>query len=224
MSHHCTTLLVLLFAASPLIAQQGTSDRSSLRQSSGTRVSADGNSYSNSRPIAIASPSPKRRTIPSPDRTDQVTTGRTALPPPAARRVSRPQTPSTKRGSADRALLTVGGSLAVVLGAFFLVVWVSRKTRPRGLTPLPGEVVELLGRAPLVGRQQTQLLRVGRKLVLVSITPTGVEPITEITEPHEVDRLAALCQQGRPGSVSETFRGVLSQYGAEPTTSSFVGR
>lgn len=109
-----------------------------------------------------------------------------------------------------------------MLALFFLVAWISRRAAPRGMAPLPGEVMESLGRAPLVGRQQAQLLRIGKKLVLVSITAGGVEPITEITDPMEVDRLSALCQQTRPGSITDSFRNVLSQYASEPATRGFV--
>lgn len=115
------------------------------------------------------------------------------------------------------------GSLSVVLAAFFVLVWLSRKTAPKGLAPLPGEVFESLGRAPLTARQQMQLIRLGNKLVLLSVTSTGAESLTEITDIDEVNRLAGLCQQGRSGSISETFRQVLSQYAEEPAPGGFVG-
>ena len=93
----------------------------------------------------------------------------------------------------------------------------------QGFAPLPGEVFESLGRAPLTGRQQMQLIRLGNKLVLLSVTPTGAETLTEITDIDEVNRLAGLCQQGRSGSISDTFRQVLSQYADEPAPGGFVG-
>jgi hypothetical protein len=68
-----------------------------------------------------------------------------------------------------------------------------------------------------------QLIRLGNKLVLISVTPTGAETLTEITDIDEVNRLSGLCQQGRSGSISETFRQVLSQYADEPAPGGFVG-
>jgi flagellar biogenesis protein FliO len=115
-------------------------------------------------------------------------------------------------------LTTVVGSLAVVLGAFFAFLWITRRAGPQGTLPLPSEAVESLGRAPLAGRQQMQLLRVGRKLVLLSVTATDARTLTEITDPDEVDRLAGLCQQTRPGSVTSTFRHVLAQCAGEPAS------
>lgn len=117
---------------------------------------------------------------------------------------------------ASQAIGTVGGSLAVVLGIFFLFAWLMRKHLPAGTKPLPKEAVEMLGRAPLLGRQQLSLLKVGNKLVLLAVSPLGgAEAITEITDPAEVDRLIGLCQSARPGSVATSFRQALVDLSGE---------
>ncbi len=116
----------------------------------------------------------------------------------------------TKTQTPTRAVTTVVTSLAVVLGVFFLVVWFARRFLPQTAASLPNEVVELLGRTSLGARQQFQVLRFGNKLLLVSVTSTGSETLSEITDPDEVDRIAAICQQSKPGSISESFRHVLS--------------
>ncbi len=108
-------------------------------------------------------------------------------------------------------VLKVAGALGLVLGLFFIVAWAMRRVSPASPPPLPAEVLEVLGRAPLAGRQQVHLIRLGRKLVLVSITPAGIETLTEVTEPEEVDRLAGLCRQAMPGSATAAFREVLQQ-------------
>ena len=114
-------------------------------------------------------------------------------------------------------LVTVGGSLAVVLGVFFLIVWLLRRASPGGTGTLPGEVFEVLGRAPLTHHQQVQLVRCGDKLLLVAVGAAGAGPsastLTEITDPNQVDRLTGLCRQTRGGSSSKTFRQVLRQVG-----------
>lgn len=118
------------------------------------------------------------------------------------------------RGSvAGGALGTVITSLAVVLGLFALAVLILRKTKAgRGAT-LPGEVVQTLGRAPLNGRQEMHLVRVGNKLLLLSVTATGAETLTEIVEPDEIDRLAGICRQNHPDSITASFREILWQCG-----------
>lgn len=125
--------------------------------------------------------------------------------------------------NSSQTLGTVGGSLALVLGIFLLFAWLLRKHMPAGAAPLPKEAVEMLGRAPLLGRQQLSLLRVGNKLVLLAVSPLGgTEAITEITDPAEVDRLIGLCQGARSGSVTTSFRQALSDLGGE-RASGFLG-
>jgi flagellar biogenesis protein FliO len=144
------------------------------------------------------------------------------LPPPG-------NTPQKTDGPAagNRSGLASGsavvGSLAVVLGLFFVLAWAMRRTAPRGSMLLPTEVVEVLGRAPLASRQQVHLVRCGTKLLLVSVSPTGAETLTEITDPDEVTRLAGLCRQAHPDSVTATFRQVFQQMGREGSALGFLG-
>jgi flagellar biogenesis protein FliO len=120
---------------------------------------------------------------------------------------SRPRGPT-----ASRAVTTVLTSLAVVLGLFTLLVWFARRANSKGYATLPGEVVQTLGRAPLNARQEMHLVRVGNKLLLLSVTATGAETLTEISDPEEIDRLAGICRQSHPDSITASFREVLSHY------------
>jgi len=120
-------------------------------------------------------------------------------------------------------LITVSGSLGVVLGLFLLVAWMMQRAVPGGSVLLPKEVVEVLGRATLAGRGQVHLLRCGSKLLLVCVSPTGIETLTEITDPDEVNRLAGLCGQGRPGSTTAAFRQVFQQFAQERSVPEMPG-
>ena len=108
-----------------------------------------------------------------------------------------PLPPNGKAGSSNAgksagglpSMISIAGSTGLVLGIFLLLVWIVRRKTPQALVRLPGEAFEVLGRAPLSGRQQVQLLRCGNRLLLVSVTPGGAETLTEITDPAEVDRL-----------------------------------
>jgi hypothetical protein len=88
---------------------------------------------------------------------------------------------------------------------------------------LPADVVSVLGRVPLAARQVAELLRVGNKLVLVSLTPTGAAALTEVTDPAEVDRLVGLCQQSNPYSTTKAFEQVFQQMSNQTVPSSFLG-
>ena len=111
-----------------------------------------------------------------------------------------------------KTILTIGSSLAIVLGLLFTFVWFVRRSSPAGL---PKEVFELLGRVSLAGLQQIHLVRCGKKLLLISATSTAVETLTEITDPVEVDRLVGICRQSSTGSIGGSFRQVFQQLGRE---------
>jgi flagellar biogenesis protein FliO len=118
---------------------------------------------------------------------------------------------------------TVATSLAIVLGLFFVVVYVSRRAGAGGPLSLPKEAFDVLGRAALAGRQQAQVVRFGDKLILLAVSATGVESLAEITSPEEVERVAGLCEQRQPGSVTQSFQQVLHQFSREKTASGFIG-
>ena len=111
----------------------------------------------------------------------------------------------------------------MVLGAFFLVAWFARRANPQATAVLPKDVVETLGRSSMGNRQYLQLVRLGNKLLLLSVSPHGTETLTEVTTADEVERLTALCQQHQPGSVTTTFRSILAQLGNEPAAPGFLG-
>jgi flagellar biogenesis protein FliO len=113
------------------------------------------------------------------------------------------------------AIVSVVVSLAVVLGLFFIVAWFMRRGLPNSTRRLPAEVVEVLGRTPLAGRQQMHVLRFGNKLLLVCASATGVDPIGEITDPLEIDRLAGLCAAQEATSASTSFKQIFGQMGRE---------
>jgi len=153
-------------------------------------------------------------------------------PAPASLRLAprsqanRKTTGSIKKPAATtpaNAIATVIGSLAIVLGLFVIIAWCARRLAPAGSAPLPNEAVELLGRAPLAGRQQMQLIRVGNKLLLVALSPTGSETLTEIVEPQDVEHMLGLCRRGQAGSSAAVFQQVLAQIEKEPAQRGFVG-
>ena len=104
-------------------------------------------------------------------------------------------------------------SLAIVLGLFFAVVWLTRRSIPKASQPLPTEAFEILGKAPLAARQTVQLIRVGSRLLLLSVTADGARTLAEISDTQEVEHLCGLCQQSQPASISASFRQVLNQLG-----------
>ena len=130
----------------------------------------------------------------------------------------RPQTSSAKPN-----LLAIFGSLGIVLGLFFAVAWLMRRGMPSGAKLLPSEVVEVLGRTPLAGRQQAHLIRCGNKMLLVALTADSATTLSEITDPLEVDRIAGLCRESHPHSSSQAFRQIFQQFAREKPAGGWFG-
>ncbi|MCA9249007.1 MAG: flagellar biosynthetic protein FliO [Planctomycetales bacterium] len=118
---------------------------------------------------------------------------------------------------------TVVGALCLVLGAFFLVAWLVRKSMPAAAATLPADVAEPLGRILLAPRHYAHLIRLGNKLLLVSLSQAGAETLAEVTDPVEVDRLSGICRQTHPHSSTNAFRQVFEQFATQKTPSGFLG-
>jgi len=103
-------------------------------------------------------------------------------------------------------VLSVAGSLLIVVAAFFLLVILFRKVAPQGNRPLPKEAFECLGRYFLTQKHQLQVLRMGNRIVLVSVMPDGVSSLAEITDPDEAVSFLGLCRRLDTDSATEMFR------------------
>ena len=100
---------------------------------------------------------------------------------------------------ADLDLARMLGSLAIVLGSYFGLVWVLRKLGPTASRGLPSEVVEVLGATPFGPKKHLQVIRLGSKLLLLINSPEGSQLIGEVSDPEEVEYLASLCNVKRRG-------------------------
>jgi len=119
-------------------------------------------------------------------------------------------------------LVTTITALVLVIGLFLLCAWALRRGGRQASGMLPADVVSVLGSTSLGGRRLAQLLRVGNKLVLVSVTPSGTEPLVEVTDPIEVERLLGLCLQGGTHSLARTDPAKMAGlYGESNTASNF---
>jgi flagellar biogenesis protein FliO len=224
-----TLLLLLSLLRVPIVDAQdrrglGGSPTSAFPDS----IDGSGGSSTNSHFVAVSTHSaPIRLPIalvpgsgslsPRDDQDSPMSASGTALP-------ARRPLDASERSSAGKhrqALVTTAASLAVVLGLFLLLVWVQRRASgPRG-SMLPGEVIQTLGRARLNSRQEMHLVRVGNKLLLLAVTANSAETLTEITDPDEIHRLNGICHQNQPGSISASFREILSQL-QQPTSTSRI--
>ncbi len=141
---------------------------------------------------------------------------------PDARAATSRQLPNF--GLPVQSISTTVAALAVVIGCFLICTWLVRRGTRKSGGALPRDVVSVLGRMPLAARNMAQLLRVGNKLILVSLTPSGAETLTEVTDPAEVDRLVGLCHQADPHSTTKAFEHVFRQMSLESAPDGFLGK
>ena len=108
-------------------------------------------------------------------------------------------------------LFSVGGSLFIVLAAFFLLVILFRKVSPQSNRPLPKEAFECLGKYFLTQKHQLQVLRLGSRIVLVSVMSDGISTLAEITDPDEAVSFLGLCRRLDNNSATEMFRNTVAK-------------
>jgi flagellar biogenesis protein FliO len=86
-----------------------------------------------------------------------------------------------------------------------------RRGMPNSAARLPDNIVSVLGKAPLTGRQQVHLIRFGNKLLLVCASTSGFDTLGEITEPEEVQRIVSLCDRSQSGPSTSAASRIIGQ-------------
>ncbi|MBN1852909.1 MAG: flagellar biosynthetic protein FliO [Pirellulales bacterium] len=132
--------------------------------------------------------------------------------PPKKNSPSAPSAVQRMRSfTGGRSLATMLGGLAVAIGAFFLLAWAIRHGMPKAVARLPNDVIEVLGHSTLTAKQSVHLVRLGHKLLLVSVSAAGAETLSEITDPDEVTRLISLCDHPGRNKSQKAFQQVMHE-------------
>jgi flagellar biosynthetic protein FliP len=69
-----------------------------------------------------------------------------------------------------------------------------RMVMQRQANPMPPDVFEVLGSAPLAGRHAVRIVRFGPKTLLVGVSATGCTTLAEISDPQATACIAAACR------------------------------
>jgi len=112
-------------------------------------------------------------------------------------------------------IISVGSTLLIVIAAFFILALFLRKVTPQSNRALPKDAFECLGRYYLTQKHQVQLLRLGSRIVLVSVMPDGVSTLAEIVDPDEAVSLLGLCRRLDSNSATEMFRKTVASMSEE---------
>jgi len=94
------------------------------------------------------------------------------------------------------------GALAVVLALVAGAYWVVRRWMPSARTVDAG-VMKLVGRTGLTPKQSLALVQVGRRYVVVGVSPDRLDSLCEISDPEEVAELGLRIGSQRTGSADE---------------------
>ena len=129
------------------------------------------------------------------------------------RKLERPGQAAAAPSNTGRKPRSTTGNWANVFGALVIVValivggaMALRKHVPLASRPLPAEVVQVLGRRSIDARHSIQLVRCGtRILILANSAQHGLQMLSEVTDPVEVDLLAGMCKQTETNSVTQNF-------------------
>jgi len=162
-----------------------------------TRGSAAGARLAPSDPRRLAPPKNDRRSA-TRDRPRATLAERFAIP--------------WNRNALASTLLAVGLAAGLL---WALSGWLGRSS-PAGRGVLPPEALTVLGRSTLADQTPIHLLRIGARLVLVAGSGEHLRTLTEIDDPHEVERLAGICQQSHRQGPAAEFQQVLEQLSREP--------
>lgn len=112
-----------------------------------------------------------------------------------------PQAPAASRGAAPRPL--PDWRLLVALGGAFAMLAGYRLFAARRVVPLPAEVFEVLGEAPLGGQHAVRIVRFGPRTLLVGVSSAGCQTLAELSDPQATEALVAACRGGRAAAVGD---------------------
>lgn len=90
------------------------------------------------------------------------------------------------------------GALVIVSGTFVLILWLLKKSQGDSGRSIPSSVVRTLGKTK-IGAYPVFLVAVGKKLLLVSASSSGLTSLTEINDPAEAEVIRKALAAGENG-------------------------
>lgn len=115
------------------------------------------------------------------------------------------------------------GALAIVISLILGMAALWRRHGPAASSGIPTEAVHILGKRAVDQRHSIYLVRLGSRLLLLGSSAQGLQTLTEVTDPVEVDLLAGMCRRsdGDQGMV-QAFAQLFSR--SSPSTSAPAAR
>jgi flagellar biogenesis protein FliO len=116
-------------------------------------------------------------------------------------------TVAPQRFSQKYPLRTVGSSLAIVLGAFWLLTLLFRKPttsnkRHKASPDSDGQIMQPVETLQLNDRTQLQLVRIGSRILVLAVGDTSVQSLTEFKDFAELEQQIVATQPSHSSTVS----------------------
>jgi len=127
---------------------------------------------------------------------------RSGARPPAKAKGAEPLSPD---GVFETSVFEMAWPMLVVLVVISACVYAFKRWVPRASRPGGGDAVKILARHYLSGKQSLCLVRTGRRVLLVGITPERINTLSEMTDAEEVAALVGTAERGSPGSFTKMF-------------------
>lgn len=110
------------------------------------------------------------------------------------------------------------GALAVVLGAFMVLLWVTKKIQGPSKAMMSKQTLELLGQKQISKIHSLHLIRLGQRVLLISASDSGLTCLSEINDPMEVAQLLETNSQAGESSElpQSSFKRIFAQYEQNP--------
>jgi flagellar biogenesis protein FliO len=108
-------------------------------------------------------------------------------------------------------ILKVIGGLSAVLAIFYAFTIFAKRNGAKVSSKLPADIIQVLGTMPIDAKRKFQLVRLGSKLLLLSVTEKSVETVSEITDPVEVEYFVSRLQTGKNAEAFNSMRQMMAQ-------------
>lgn len=107
--------------------------------------------------------------------------------------------------SGGAGLISYFGPLCVVLVVVVGLAWVAKRWMPQSLRNSGSGVLRIIARQSLSAKQSFCVVRFGRRVVLVGVTPEHFTALSEVVDSQESAAIIAAAESGNPQSFSAIF-------------------
>jgi len=112
-----------------------------------------------------------------------------------------------KNGSMFRMMV----GLILVLALIFLCLYLFRRFMPQSKLFCTNRSIQIVARSAINTRQSLCLVRLGKRLLLVGLSPNHMAILDKIDQPEEISLIEGLVSAGQNESISNTFAALFRQ-------------